>query len=173
MVFLQFLKRDFYSYKSQIKDYLINFGLVRPFLFAISFAYLQANVIFQTQQKEMCTFFLIGNMMIILMVLTFSLSFKLLFDLEGKRFIEYQISHISPKLLFLERILFSTLFTLFVMLPFFPMTKLILQSYLVTTHTSWIEVFVIMWPMLIPPMQDHSGRKRSPPMRVVRIPSVI
>jgi len=145
MLFFQFLRRDFCRYKKQIKRYIVNFGIIRPLTFAISFAYIQANILFGTQQTHISTIFLIGNSMMILMVLTFSLMARLLFDLETDRFVEYQITIINPQLLLVQRIVFATLFAFCISLPFFPMSKLILWNYIDTSHTSWPKLFLILF----------------------------
>lgn len=143
--FFQFLARDYYRYKKDIKVYLINFSIIRPALYSISLAYIQVNVLFGSGQKELCTIFFIGNAMLIILILTFQLAFRLLFDLEYNKFVNYQITIIHPRLLLLQRIVFSTLFTFFVLLPFFPISKLILQSYLVTTNASWTKMFIVLF----------------------------
>jgi len=145
LLFYQFLKRDYYRYKKQIRQYVINFGILRPLIFSVSIAYIQARVLFGADQTKISTIFFIGNAMLIIMVLTFSLAIRLLFDLEQDRFVAYQITIISPKLLLLERIVFSTLFTFFIMLPFFPASKIILQRSIDTSHTCWPHVFLIMF----------------------------
>lgn len=144
-VFLQFLRRDFYIYSKQIKNFLINFGILRPLFFSFSFAYIQANIVFKTQQSKFVTVFLIGNAMTIIMILTFTLASKLLFDFEQNRFIDYQISILHPRLVILEQILFYSLFSFAIMLPFFPITKLLLRDSFQTTLTSWPQAFLILY----------------------------
>ena len=145
VIFLRFLQRDFHEYRKQIKHFLVNYGVLRPLFFSFSFAYIQANVVFQTQQTKFVTVFLIGNTMMILLVLSFTLAYPLLFDFEQERFIDYQISMLDPKLVILERIVFSSLFCFVVMLPFFPVAKLILQSSFDSSHSSWPQAFLILY----------------------------
>lgn len=144
-VFLQFLRRDFYLYSKQLRRFLVNFGILRPLFFSFSFAYIQVNIVFKTQQTKFVTVFLIGNAMTIIMILTFTMAVKLLFDFEQNRFIDYQISILHPRLVALEHITFYSLFTCLVMLPFFPVTKLILQSSFDTTHASWLQAALILY----------------------------
>lgn len=145
VIFLRFLQRDFHVYRKQIKRFLVNFSLLRPLFFSFSFAYIQANVLFQTQQTKFVTVFLIGNTMLILLVLSSMLAYPLLFDFKQERFIDYQVSMLHPKLMILERILFSSLFCFAVMLPFFPVTKLILQSSFDSSHASWPQALFILY----------------------------
>jgi ABC-type multidrug transport system permease subunit len=118
---------------------------LRPFLYSISFAYIQANVIFGARQKELCTIFFTGNAMMILMVLTFSLNFKLSFDLVSSRFIEYQVTILNPKLIFLQRLLFTTFFATLIFFPFFPISKLLLRHHLLTNNVSWLKVALVIF----------------------------
>lgn len=145
VIFLRFLQRDFYVYRKQIKRFFVNYSILRPLFFSFSFAYIQANVVFQTQQTKFVTVFLIGNTMMILLVLSFTLACTLLFDFEHERFIDYQISILRPKLVILEHIVFSSLFCFVVMLPFFPVAKLILQNSFDSSHASWPQAFLILY----------------------------
>ncbi len=144
-LFLRFFQRDFFVYKKQLRRFFVNFSFLRPLFYSFSFAYIQANIIFISQQTKFVTILLAGNMVLILMVISFTLAAPLLFDFEEERFIDYQISILRPHLVILERILFSSLFCFVVMLPFFPMAKLILRTSFDTTHTSWSLVFLISY----------------------------
>lgn len=180
-VFLQFLRRDCYVYSKQAKRFFINFGLLRPLFFAFSFAYIQANVVFPTQQSTFVTMFLIGNTMMIIMVLSFTLAVKLLFDFEQTRFIDYQITQLHPKLVILEKLLFYSLFTCIVMIPFFPVTKLLLGKSFNITHASWPQTILILYlgslccsgfQLLATTIMKNSGSIISLWMRLI-IPMVI
>jgi len=51
---------------------------------------------------------------------------------------------LNPQLIILQRILFSALFGFLTMIPFFPVSKLLMQSALETTHTSWPALFFML-----------------------------
>lgn len=143
--FLQFLRRDFFVYSKDLKRFIVNFGILRPLFFSFSFAYIQVNLVFKTQQPSFVTMFLIGNAMLIIMILSFTMAAKLLFDFEQERFIDYQITLLPPRLVVLEQIFFYSLFTFLVMIPFFPLTKLLLRSNFSTVNASWLQAALILY----------------------------
>jgi len=145
LIFWQFLRRDYHQYRKQLRMFFISYGLIRPLLFSFSFSYLQANIIFRTQQPTLTTIFLVGNVLLVILVLSFVLAVSLLFDFEQNRFIDYQLSILHPKLIIIERILFSSLFTFFFMLPFFPVAKLLLRDGIATSNASWPQTFLMIY----------------------------
>ncbi len=144
-IFFQFLWRDTYIYLKKTKAYLINYALIFPAIFSISIAYLQANIFFGPEQTRLGTIIFSGSCIIPLIVVAFHLTFELLFDLEHNRFVDYQISILSPRLVLFERILFASLFTFFVMIPFYPMAKLFAGSAIDMSNTSWVSLFGILY----------------------------
>ncbi len=144
-LFLQFLKRDFYIHSKQIKSYLINYVISYPLTGAFAFAYLQTNIYFGTGQARLGTMLFSGNILLVLMLITYKQTIELLFDLENNKFINYQISILHPRLVILERIIFTSLFTFALSLPYFPVAKLILWSHLDTSATSWPQLLVILY----------------------------
>lgn len=145
LIFWQFLRRDYHQYRKQLGKFFINYGLIRPLLFSFSLSYLQANIIFRTQQTTSTTIFLVGNALLVILVVSFVLSISLLFDFEQDRFIDYQLSILHPKLIIIERIIFSSLFTFVLMLPFFPVSKLLLQDGVATSNASWPQTFLMLY----------------------------
>ena len=114
-------------------------------MFSFSLSYLQANIIFRTQQTTSTTIFLVGNALLVILVVSFVLSISLLFDFEQNRFIDYQLSILHPKLIIIERIIFSSLFTFVLMLPFFPVSKLLLQDGVAMSNASWPQTFLMLY----------------------------
>ena len=143
--FFQFFKRDWYRYKKELKPYIINLCIIRPILFSLSFGYILAYALFTSEQKLMCTMFLLGNIMHSILILNSTLALRLMFDLQSVKFVTYQITILHPRLLLLQRILFSTLFTSMLTLCFFPMSKLVLQSHFITTNAHWPSVVFIIF----------------------------
>ena len=145
LIFWQFLRRDYHQYRKQIGKFFVSYGLIRPLLFSFSFSYLQANIIFQTQQPTSTTILLVGNVLLVILVLSFVLAVSLLFDFEQNRFIDYQLSLLNPKLIIIERIIFSSLFTFVFILPFFPVSKLLLQNKFATSNASLPQTFLMIY----------------------------
>jgi hypothetical protein len=144
-VFFQFLRRDAYVHYKNLSDYIINFSIIYPTICAICFAYLQTNTYFGTGNAHLGTILFCGNILIVFMIVTYKQTITLLFDLENDRYIDYQITVLSPRLVILERIISTSIFTFFLALPFFPVAKLLLQDNLATSATSWWQVMVILY----------------------------
>lgn len=136
-IFFYFLWRDIYVYSKKIHENIINYALIYPLIYALSFVYLQASIYFKDNSLYMGTLIFAGSIMLPMMLLTFNVTFALLFDLEQNRFIDYQIILLSPRLVLLERILFATLFSFVLTVPFFPISKLFLGPHLDLSNTSW------------------------------------
>jgi len=143
-IFFQFLARDFYTYKSRAFTYIINYCLIYPALFAISIGYIQSNVLFGANTTQSSTLF-IGHILTIMLVVANILNIGLLFDLENNRFIDYQIMLLPPRLVLFERIIFASLFTFLITLPFFPVAKLILGDSFTTNNASWLMTYLILY----------------------------
>lgn len=144
-LFFRFMQRDFYLYKNRIVQYIVNYAIIYPVIHAFAFGYLQSNIYFGQQLQEMGTILFTGNFLIVIVILTYKLSIELLFDLEGDRYIDYQITLFSPRLLLIERILFSTLFSCVILLPYFPVAKLLLGSLFYTQHANWLQLAAIVF----------------------------
>jgi len=145
MVFLQFMRRDFYIYKKQIKTFFINYVILTPLRLGFFFAYLQKNIYFESQAAEHGTMLFVGSLIIPLLVIAFTITIDLLFDLEGDRYIAYQLSILNPRLVFVQRTLFAGLFTFILTLPLFPMVKLVVGNNLVTDETSWVKLTCVLF----------------------------
>jgi ABC-type multidrug transport system permease subunit len=52
---------------------------------------------------------------------------------------------IHPWLLLIERVLFSSFFTFVVMVPFFPVSKMILGDYLIMHNPSWVGLYMVLF----------------------------
>ena len=136
-VFFYFLWRDTYVYCKKIHEDIINYSLLYPLIFSLTLVYLQANIYFKHNSVYMGTLLFSGNIILPMMILTYKITFDLLFDLEQNRFIDYQIILLPPRLLLFERIIFATLSSFILTLPFFPISKLLLGSHLDLSNISW------------------------------------
>jgi ABC-2 type transport system permease protein len=142
---VQFLKRDFYSSSKFFGRYLFNVSFLRPLFLVFSLAYIQAHVIFPHQTTYMTTLLLIGNATMVMMTLACNIAMKLLFDCEKKRFINYQLRVMDPKFIILERLVFVTLYSFVLLLPFFPIVKLMLGESFNTVNASWPATFFMLF----------------------------
>lgn len=144
-IFINFLWRDYYVQARHIGTFLINNVLLYPIIQSVTFLYLIPSIVFGGQNATLNTTMFIGNMLLLMLILTWKLAMPLLFDLDQDRFIDYQISILSPSLVLLERILFSSLFTWVLLLPIFPLVSIYFPAYFDTSTTSWWRVIVILY----------------------------
>ncbi len=146
LIFLRLMQRDWYQYKDRIFSYyLINYALIYPALYAFSFGYLQANLFFGNTDPLKGTILFVGNFLLVVIVLSFNLGLELLFDLEHDRTVDYQMTIINPRLIIIERILFTSLFTFFILLPYYPVAKLLLGSFFVTSALSIPKAIALLY----------------------------
>lgn len=143
-IFLQFLRRDWYAFSRRTSHFFVNYWLIYPALFSLMYCYLLPSLSFELNNPTKNTTIFIGHILIMTVVLAFSFTIPLLFDFENNRFVDYQITILKPRLLILERILFRSLFILFLTLPFFPLAKLYMQQLFVTENSSWVLVFIML-----------------------------
>lgn len=139
------MQRDAYLYRHRIVQYVTNYAIIYPLMYAFSFGYLQSQIYFQSNNAKLGTMLFCGNFLVVAIVLTFKLSIDLLFDLEGARSINYQITILRPQLIIIQRIIFTSLFSFIVLLPYFPVAKLLLSDLLMTQHASWFKLGVILY----------------------------
>lgn len=144
ILFFRFMQRDLYVYKNRVLQYVVNYALIYPMIHAFAFGYLQSNAYFSDGMQHMSTILFTGNFLIVIYVLTYKLSIELLFDIEGDKYINYQMTLLDPRLILIQKILFSTFFSALVLLPYFPVAKLLLGNYFFTDNINWFHLGAIV-----------------------------
>ena len=145
-VFLQYMYRDAYVHKRKLRDYVVNFVIAYPTIFSLAYGYLQPQAYFGTDAHAiyMGTMLLSGNIVLVIMFFSYKLNIELLFDFENNRMIDYQIMVLDPRLVIVQRVLFNSLLTWAMTLPFFPVAKLILGHQFDTSATNWLMLAIIL-----------------------------
>lgn len=144
-IFSQFFLRDVYVYCRQSWTYIINYCLLYPVMHSFILGYVFPSLYFGSNAALAATTMFSGTIVVNLVVLANIVNIGLLFDLENTRYIDYQITLLSPRLVIVQRILFTSLFTFIILLPFFPISKLLLGSWFVTTKTSWPALIAMLY----------------------------
>ncbi len=144
LIFWQFLKRDMYVLKHRIRTLAITYVVITPALYTFENAYLRANLFFAHGGSKLNMVMFTGDLIFLLMIITYKITVDLLFDLEQTKFTHYQMSVLGPRLFLLERIVFRTMFTFVLLLPFFPIAKLLARDLLDTSNISWPLTFLIL-----------------------------
>lgn len=144
-IFLAFMYRDFYVRKKKLFDNILNYALLYPLIFGLESAYLQTNIYFGSANVARNTIFFAGTIIFLMIIFTYNQNIDLLFDFENKRFIDYQISIFDPFLVMCERIIFTGVYTFFMLLPFYPMSSLLFGSYVDFSQTAWLKALTIIF----------------------------
>jgi len=144
LIFWQFIKRDMYVLKRRIRSLAITYVIITPVLYTFENAYLRANLYFAHGGSKLNMIMFSGDLIFILIIITYKITVDLLFDLEQTKFTHYQMSVLNPRLFLLERIVFRAMFTFVLLLPFFPIAKLLAGDYLDTTNISWPLTILIL-----------------------------
>ncbi len=145
LIFLQFLYRDFYVYRTRLWQYAINYVFMYPACFSFAYAYVEPNALFGPHSEYLGTLLFTGSILIVLLLVSYKIAIQLLFDLENTRFIDYQMSILPPRLILLEQVVFASLFTFLLTAPFFPIGKLLVGDAFLTINTSWPKLFFILY----------------------------
>lgn len=144
LVFITFLWRDFFIHVKRIKNYALNYLVLQPIMTATVFGYIIPYAILGTHDPRMAAVTFASSCLAIMIDITFTLSFELLFDLENKRFIEYQVLMLSPRLIIVQRALFIALFCFCLLAPSYTITTFLLRSVIDTSTLSWLRVYTIL-----------------------------
>ncbi len=143
--FIYFFWRDLYVYRANFRRSLINYGIIYPLLYALAFGLFLPSVIPSLNNALGRTLLLAGSFLWLVYPIGFNLNIGLLYDFEADKFINYQLTLLSPRLLLLEKILSSSLIGFLYTLPMLPLSKLLLGSLLDTTQTSWLKIMSILY----------------------------
>lgn len=144
-IFLRLLWRDTYIYFKQKRNYLINYCLIYPATLSLTYGFVFPKTNFASGALPSTGVLLAGSITFIFIILPVALNLFLLFDFEGDRFIDYQMLLISPRLVILEKIIFSATFNFILLLPFFPIAKLLLRDNFDISNISVIKLLVILY----------------------------
>jgi len=66
------------------------------------------------------------------------------FDLESDRFIDYQISIVPPRILFIKMLLFPALIAMIISTPFFPLAYALLPGYFAALQINWLGLIGVV-----------------------------
>ncbi len=133
------LRRHWFMVSSSLVDSVINYVLIWPFLWGISNGVFLPAASFGSVGGVMKgTELILGMMLLQLMVGTFTPLVLLLGEREESGILRYHVMVTSYPAAFFSRLLFFTLYTTILMLPFFPMVKIFIGSNLYTDQLNWM-----------------------------------
>lgn len=145
-IFWSLMQRDFFVHKKDFLQHVLNSVIISPLLFGFSFAYIQKTVYFGSNiaAAQQGTIMFVGTMIIPMIVVSYKLLAELLFDLEGNKFICYQMTLLNPRLILLQRILFAWIYTTLLTIPFFPIATLVAGHNLDLHAINWVSFYAVI-----------------------------
>ena len=128
--------REWYRVRSGLFDHMLNFFVIWPFLFGVGSGYIAPLTYFGVNPYKATTLF-VGMVLMQLVIVAYDGAMLILSERIGSKVLQYHTLSSSLKTVFLVRAGFSVLFTMFLMLPFLPVVRLMLGSYFHAVNTSW------------------------------------
>lgn len=145
-IFWSFCYRDILVYGRRWNYYALNYMLLYPLNYLISECFIAPRVLMQSaSQAELFMITLLtGNVMMIMISLSFNLLSPLLYDMEQTRTIDFIMTRLTPSLYVLQRICFAASVMSFCLLPFFVISKCLFGSHFNTSHANWPLVMLLL-----------------------------
>lgn len=144
-VFFVILRRDCKVFFYDIKRFLLNFGFFRPVALTIAFGYLLPYINFVHPSVTQVTIFFAGAVLWSIFPVAFMQNLDFLIDREHERYIDYQIIILDPRLIILEKIVFTSLVCFLSGIFFFCIAKMLLGSYFLSAHISWPALMLMLY----------------------------
>lgn len=146
---MQLIYRDFYILKNRILTYVINYCIIFPLVTILGFGYIQSGVFFKSPYAQASLILMIGSFVFTTTSMCFSFISPFIYDVEGNRFIDYQLTLLPAPLLVLEIIVFAALFALITALPFFPLVRIIFPQLFSGLQNSWVALLLVLFFMCL------------------------
>lgn len=143
-IFAQFFRRDLYVYGKQINRFIVNYVLIYPAIYAICFAFLQSKNYFGEQAREQGTLSFAGVVMLLIVSTAYRSTFDLFFDLIGKKHILFCIMRLNARLFLLERLLFASIFSFCLNVPFYFISRMLVGHIFDMSHIDWPALIIIL-----------------------------
>lgn len=144
--FLQLLRRDAYVTFKRAHVFGINLGIIYPLMYSLCFLYIEPRVMFAENIAHNGSITFIGQILMFAFITSFGATITLLFDLTGDRLIDYQRTFIDARLLIIERLVFAGFFSFILLMPFFPVAKLLFPQAFIIPNASWLS---LAWIILL------------------------
>lgn len=140
----QFFKRDIAVYKQRLRDFIINFVLIYPLLYTLTFGYILAKTGGGAESLPIPVLST-GLAVFTLFPLAFGIALDLLFDFEHQRFIDFQILVLKPQLVLIEKIIFGSILVFLCNITFYPLVIGLLHPYFDLYRISWTKVALLLY----------------------------
>jgi ABC-type polysaccharide/polyol phosphate export permease len=145
LLFITFIRRDMHVYAERIKHYFINYGVIYPIIYTFCFGYILPHIGGQGHTTLPVNVISAGLILFTLFPLAFQINLDLLLDFENDRFIDYQIILLSPRLVLLEKILFSSVLVFICNISFYPFVMFMMRNYFDFSAVAWGKTMFMIY----------------------------
>lgn len=144
-VTMQLMRRDFVVQKSKLKDQFINVIFLHPILWSIA-NLIQTNIFFGAKSPWYATVLFAGAPTLPLLLISYHTVFELFYDLEGNRFINYQLSLLDARFILIERLIVSTIICFLSLVPYYPISYFfVLKSHVSFHNVQWGLAYLLLF----------------------------
>ncbi|MGD1997931.1 MAG: ABC transporter permease [Candidatus Dependentiae bacterium] len=141
--------REWYRIRPDAKDLMINYYLVWPAILSLTSGYL-APVNYFGNDVQRATMLFSGMLLLQILILSYTNAMNILTERTVQPVVQYHVGISSLGTVYAVRFLFGVLYTTFLLIPFFPVSKLVLGSKFYTDEISWFVLIaaILMGSML-------------------------
>ena len=149
MVFLSnvywLMQRQFFLIKNSLGDLFINYAIIWPCIFSFSSGYFVPLVFFPQDPINKGTELMVGMVLLQAFVVAYFMMVDLISERESSGILHYHITATSFGAAFAARVLFYVMYVFCALLPFLPVSKLLLGEHLYTDLISWPLLVVVLF----------------------------
>ncbi len=139
------LARQWFLVRNQVFDSVINYMIIWPALFSCTSGYLIPLAFFPHTAAVKGTELIMGMVLLQFFVISYFALVELLNERDESRVLHYHVQATSYTATFVSRLLFYTVYTYCLVVPFLPMCKLFLGPYLCTEQARWLLMFPVLF----------------------------
>jgi len=139
------LARQWFLVRNNVVDNIINYMVIWPALFSGTSGYLVPRAFFPQNAVMKGTELIVGMVFLQFFVVSYFAVVELLSERDESRVLQYHVQATSYTATFISRLLFYTMYTYILVLPFLPMCKLFLGSYFFTDNAQWLMMPFVLF----------------------------
>jgi len=130
--------RELTVYKKRLPNLMFNFYVIQVLIFTTIQGYIKPLMYFGENPGRAGTVLFLGSIVMISIHRSFDFGMALFYDINTQKVIHYQAQSTPFYLVYLARLIFSILGTWVLLLPMYPLSKLILGDFFYTAKANWL-----------------------------------
>lgn len=136
--------REWLRVRPDIKDLAINYYLVWPAILSLTSGYLAPVSYFGNDVKR-ATMLFSGMLLLQILILSYTGAMNILTERTVRPIVQYHVGISSLGTVYAVRFIFGVLYTTLLLIPFFPVSKLVLGAKLYTDEISWVSLLAAIF----------------------------